>query len=625
MKKHIVALFLSVILLLSLTLVNKANAATSYPTSATQTLLTSVAPENATLGQALSWFIWTDPPLPGQLVTLKIVDLNNNTIIYNNNENLRSLPNGCGSMVKTPINTNGFKQHIYDFIANITIGNMKIESHRNVDFTPVTPSAFYIYMYASPSIALVGDNINLTISDYRTNPYGYIDATANLILRNATKPSIWTLKNIAIPASNGSRIITIPSSLGITAGIYTLQVNGTSTIGNNTASTSFTLKDIILNVDTGGYIGQPVNASIRTYSTVPQVGLNITYQDSNPPYLTKEVVNQYVTLMNGKATISFNSVSWPEAFFTAMSNATIGSRKVNDMDYFSLSPFSLDSYTDKTNYVLGSNVNLTIQTTPQQAGAMYSVSVINYTSYQWWKDGPSSLDSTGHISKIIPAASWPVGNYYVYVTVNSTINNTLYQQTDTNYFYIINRKFNIYAILPSLYPSYYYGSLSGYVMPVLNITTSPGQTNANISIQIYNSYKLDKTGFDVSSYQYLLPFPVMKNGTYSITVSVKSSIGTNSTTAALIFYSHNKDADGDGLPDLQEFALGTDSHNPDSDGDGFFDGMEVFHGSNPLSAVSIIPEFSNAFLLMMLLAFLSPLYLIFKRRLNWRYQRINEK
>ena len=43
------------------------------------------------------------------------------------------------------------------------------------------------------------------------------------------------------------------------------------------------------------------------------------------------------------------------------------------------------------------------------------------------------------------------------------------------------------------------------------------------------------------------------------------------------------DADGDGLTDTQEAALGTDPHNPDTDGDGLTDGQEVnTYKTNPL-------------------------------------------
>ena len=42
------------------------------------------------------------------------------------------------------------------------------------------------------------------------------------------------------------------------------------------------------------------------------------------------------------------------------------------------------------------------------------------------------------------------------------------------------------------------------------------------------------------------------------------------------------DADGDGLTNIREIALGTNPTNADSDGDGISDGWEVAHGLNPL-------------------------------------------
>jgi outer membrane protein OmpA-like peptidoglycan-associated protein len=51
------------------------------------------------------------------------------------------------------------------------------------------------------------------------------------------------------------------------------------------------------------------------------------------------------------------------------------------------------------------------------------------------------------------------------------------------------------------------------------------------------------------------------------------------------FYNGNNDADGDGLTDAEERALGTDPHNPDTDGDGLKDGEEVHkYHTNPLNS-----------------------------------------
>jgi hypothetical protein len=50
------------------------------------------------------------------------------------------------------------------------------------------------------------------------------------------------------------------------------------------------------------------------------------------------------------------------------------------------------------------------------------------------------------------------------------------------------------------------------------------------------------------------------------------------------------DADGDGLPDADEVARGTDPSNADTDGDGLGDGVEILAGTDPLDAASTIPE-----------------------------------
>jgi len=50
------------------------------------------------------------------------------------------------------------------------------------------------------------------------------------------------------------------------------------------------------------------------------------------------------------------------------------------------------------------------------------------------------------------------------------------------------------------------------------------------------------------------------------------------------------DADGDGIPDADEAALGTDPNNADTDGDGLGDGVELLAETDPLDPTSAIPE-----------------------------------
>lgn len=59
------------------------------------------------------------------------------------------------------------------------------------------------------------------------------------------------------------------------------------------------------------------------------------------------------------------------------------------------------------------------------------------------------------------------------------------------------------------------------------------------------------------------------------------------TAHAMSLASNNRspDPDGDGLTNIQEYALGTDPNKADTDGDGMPDGWEVKYGLNPMSAL----------------------------------------
>jgi len=74
-------------------------------------------------------------------------------------------------------------------------------------------------------------------------------------------------------------------------------------------------------------------------------------------------------------------------------------------------------------------------------------------------------------------------------------------------------------------------------------------------------------------------------GTYAlIATNVAGSsnqvAGPNNTLSII---NPDGDADGDGLTNVVEVAIGTDPLNPDTDGDGMPDGWEVFYGLNPLN------------------------------------------
>lgn len=70
------------------------------------------------------------------------------------------------------------------------------------------------------------------------------------------------------------------------------------------------------------------------------------------------------------------------------------------------------------------------------------------------------------------------------------------------------------------------------------------------------------------------------------TVTIFVSVYEEPTTSAP---PSDTDTDGDGLPDADETALGTDPNNPDSDGDTFSDGDEVAQGTDPNDPLSFPP------------------------------------
>ena len=74
-------------------------------------------------------------------------------------------------------------------------------------------------------------------------------------------------------------------------------------------------------------------------------------------------------------------------------------------------------------------------------------------------------------------------------------------------------------------------------------------------------------------------------GTFTLvaTNGFGSSSGVASPSNTLNVLSPDGDADGDGLTNVVEIAIGTDPLNPDTDGDGMPDGFEVFYGLNPLN------------------------------------------
>jgi hypothetical protein len=164
------------------------------------------------------------------------------------------------------------------------------------------------------------------------------------------------------------------------------------------------------------------------------------------------------------------------------------------------------------------------------------------------------------------------------------VNNTQYIQYGYAYFEVAIALFNIFAEVEE--------DNFGYTMPRLNITVNPPQENSSLTIEVSSMevfYIFSKKNLDISTYAYFIPVVGMPNGSYWVDIQVTSAMGTNSTWC-FFSYSSNLDTDGDGLSDSEEQTIGTFQEDPDSDDDGFFEGMEAYHGTNPLDPLSVIPE-----------------------------------
>jgi hypothetical protein len=348
--------------------------------------------------------------------------------------------------------------------------------------------------------------------------------------------------NIAIPASNGSRIIKGISTAGLKAGNYEFRVNATSSIGKDITSTPLTLSDIIVEVEELFYIvGDPVNVTIRTYPTVSQANLsmalfNFTIFDQT------FFKDEEVTLTNGRAEKLYDSTSWPvdrrgkTIIYSANVNASVSGRTVEDQASFFLDVFSVDVDTDKNSYLPGQMVEVTTTTEPSQAGGTLTLRVSNSSSDIVKTIGPSAIGADGTSTSTIDTTGWPVDEY----DIEASVIKGNYMRNDTGSFDIYLRTFNIFATLDAF-------SYSDFAMPALTISTTPGQTNSNLTLTVDGPggeyYEFTKTEFDSTTYLYGVPLLKQPNGTDTITVQITSSTGTNDTSAtpATLFYRHSPD------------------------------------------------------------------------------------
>jgi hypothetical protein len=312
------------------------------------------------------------------------------------------------------------------------------------------------------------------------------------------------------------------------------------------ASADFALWDMIVD-ERGFFIGDQFNITIRTYPTITRAGLRVARERHiGPPYFVElvTVVDQNVTLTNGQATVLLNSSMWKPGSYRAFANATIDSRLIGEDIFFDLGAFSVSVVTNaraiQRDYdeeyeaprviAQGATINLTTETTPKQAGAPLRITITNSTGDVVY-NSTSTLDSNGTAVTLINTDNWPVDHYDVESTVTNTVQGTQFAIDGSAGLDFVARSFNLDVYLPSY-------SYSEYVMPALNITTSPGQTNSNLTIMMSAGevkYEFKATGVDTTRFSYNLPLPIAPNGTGIVEVDVVSPSGKNRTDTYLSY------------------------------------------------------------------------------------------
>jgi len=529
-------------------------------------LYSALSPWNASINGNITWLLWTYPIVPNGTVVLKIYDYTNDTTVYGPTETTLS---PAGAMNLT-IATDGFNSsHTYSFIAALRHDYGWVQSEVELA-PPITPS-LNVYCYASPYEVLLGEPVSIQIWLW---PAG--SASANLTVIDSNGYRVYNETGIQIP-ENGSATVEV-STENLTAGYY--EVNVTVTRDGLTKSDTcwFSLTYVILQMEEYTYyLGENITVTVYSLPAINQATIEVEHWDTG-----KIMYQKVVNLTDGQATVVIETnSSWPTGSYWAKGSVTVDSTVYTDYRFFELTEYSVSAFLDRYLYFRGlQNATLTIRTYPAQPNASFQVQLMR------WSDGYESIWNTtsqltpyGNASIIIPLTELNLTEDYYDIKV--TVNSSGVVKYAWEFFYLEKKTFDVVASVDAY-------NLVGYSMPILTVTTSPGQTQANATIHVsgFNFYyKCNLTNTDITEVTIPLPFAALKNDSYSIGVFVDSSAGSNKSWT-WVQYSSGLDTDMDGLSDADEEAIGTDPTSYDSDGDGYFDGLEVFTGSDPLNSES---------------------------------------
>lgn len=140
----------------------------------------------------------------------------------------------------------------------------------------------------------------------------------------------------------------------------------------------------------------------------------------------------------------------------------------------------------------------------------------------------------------------------------------------------------------SIAPKYLVSSSSAITVPNFQVTGA-GLTGATFSFSPAYSLPpvtINSATIDPSGNSAVLNLTIAAGTVGSFTLVASNAAGGSSPVAGsgntLQIITPDGDADGDGLTNAVEIAIGTDPLNPDTSGDGLPDGWQVFYGLNPL-------------------------------------------
>ena len=559
------------------------------PTS--QQLFVSYYPEVFNPGDELTVLVWTDPPLPGEVVSLTLEKSYLYGPIYAENVTL----NECGVYVGT-IPTDSLEVgEAYFLRAAVKLGPFSLEASRVV--IPGEIGYYRIFCYCRNSsmffpvhgevVEIVVNEtqpleaeltMNLTGYDYMTGDviysellYGELNETNQWIVvevDTTTLPYGWY--NFSVVANAGGVIKRCWTGFSIrkvrvTEPDSSSYVFYTSThVWNSTAT---------LHVKVAYYVNQ----------------VTLRFMRSFPPAVVFEVEVPLVD-HEGTVEVEVNSSNFPlegspYEMFTLLADCVEEGSPFPSTEFagwFTVKPFEVLATIDgEASAIFDERVfEVCVSTETPQPLADYIVALLNETDHVV-RSYRGLLNASGATTVGVDTTGLSNGEYKVQIYVWRMLSDG-YTYNVSKTLYIRRRAFEISVTVEPVVGTEYF-------CPLVRVTVSEEIRNATLIItatltsrevphlvfaaRVAGTNFTSKGGF---SYEYYLPIAGrIRNGIYMVSATVVAQDGSNSTGTSFE-YSIEPDWDGDGLSDAFEALIGFDPYDPFSAGVCYPDGLAWF-------------------------------------------------